>query len=222
LLDDDDEVAQLAEALDLSTDDAGRLRNSLAAQLADVLYGAIDLPTTSDAAGAGAAVGTGQAQPAAPAEPELLARLREAEFVDYDVPDGGGDVVRLPASGLRIVVVSGPEASVPLGDALMPVLSDLTSDDQPAPVVAVEPSRVPDDEVDGDDPPPERLVDVIRDDGDMSQYVSTVDDLDRVSGRVATVLALVDAQPGAPRIGHYGTEDGTELLPPVEDPESGS
>ena len=131
LLDDDDEVAQLAEALDLSTDDAGRLRNSLAAQLADVLYGAIDLPTTSDAAGAGAAVGTGQAQQAAPAEPELLARLREAEFVDYDVPDGGGDVVRLPASGLRIVVVSGPEASVPLGDALMPVLSDLTSDDQP-------------------------------------------------------------------------------------------
>ncbi|MGH2475144.1 MAG: copper transporter, partial [Candidatus Limnocylindrales bacterium] len=81
LLDDEDEVAQLAEALDLSTDDAGRLRNSLAAQLADVLYGAIDLPTTSDAAGAGAAVGTGQAQQAAPAEPELLARLREAEFV---------------------------------------------------------------------------------------------------------------------------------------------
>jgi Copper transport outer membrane protein, MctB len=221
LLDDDDEVAQLAEALDLSTDDVGRLRNNMATQLADVLYGAIDLPATSDAAGAGAAVGTGQAQPAAPAEPELLARLREAEFIDYDVPDGEGDVVRLPASGLRIVVVSGPDASVPLGDALMPVLSDLTSDEQPAPVVAVEPSRVPDEQVDGDDPP-ERLVDVIRDDGDLSQYVSTVDDLDRVSGRVATVLALVDAQPGAPRIGHYGTEDGTELLPPVEDPESGS
>jgi Copper transport outer membrane protein, MctB len=221
LLDDDDEVAQLAEALDLSTDDAGRLRNNMATQLADVLYGAIDLPAISDAAGAGAAVGTAQAQPAAPAEPELLARLREAEFIDYDVPDGEGDVVRLPASGLRIVVVSGPDASVPLGDALMPVLSDLTSDDQPAPVVAVEPSRVPDEQVDGDDPP-ERLVDVIRDDGDLSQYVSTVDDLDRVSGRVATVLALVDAQPGAPRIGHYGTEDGTELLPPVEDPESGS
>jgi Copper transport outer membrane protein, MctB len=220
-LDDDDEVAQLAEALDLSTDDTGRLRNSLATQLADVLYGAIDLPANSGSAGAGSAVGAGQAQRAAPAEPELLARLREAEFVDYDVPDGG-DVVRLPASGLRIVVVSGPDASVPLGDALMPVLTDLTSDDQPAPVVAVEPSRVPEDQVDGDDPPAERLVDVIRDDGDLSQYVSTVDDLDRVSGRVATVLALVDAQPGAPRIGHYGTEDGTELLPPVEDAESGS
>ncbi|MGH9251122.1 MAG: copper transporter [Acidimicrobiales bacterium] len=217
LLDDDDEVAQLADALDLSTDDTGRLRNSLAMQLADVLYGAIDLPAASGSAAG--AVGAEQAQQAAPAEPELLARLREAEFVDYDVPDGDGDVVRLPAAGLRIVMVSGPDASVPLGDALMPVLTDLTSGDQPAPVVAVEPSRVPEDQADGDEPPAERLVDVIRDDGDLSQYVSTVDNLDRVSGRVATVLALVDAKPGAPRIGHYGTEDGTELLPPVEDAE---
>ncbi|MGH9191544.1 MAG: copper transporter [Acidimicrobiales bacterium] len=217
LLDDDDEVAQLADALDLSTDDTGRLRNNLAMQLADVLYGAIDLPAASGSAAG--AVGAEQAQQAAPAEPELLARLREAEFVDYDVPDGDGDVVRLPAAGLRIVMVSGPDASVPLGDALMPVLTDLTSGDQPAPVVAVEPSRVPEDQADGDEPPAERLVDVIRDDGDLSQYVSTVDNLDRVSGRVATVLALVDAKPGAPRIGHYGTEDGTELLPPVEDAE---
>jgi hypothetical protein len=222
LLDDDDEVTQLAEALDLSTDDTDRLRNNLATQLADVLYGAIDLPAGSSAAGAADGAGTGRAQPAAPAEPELLARLREAEFVDYDVPDGDGDVVRLPGAGLRIVVVSGPDASVPLGDALMPVLTDLTSDDEPAPVVVVEPSRVPEQQSDGDDPPAERLVDVIRDDGDLSQYVSTVDDLDRVSGRVAMVLALVDAQPGAARIGHYGTEDGTELLPPAEDPESGS
>ena len=221
MLDDDDEVTQLAEVLDVSTDDAGRLRNSLAAQLADVLYGAIDLPAGSNPGSAAGAVGSGQGPEAAPAEPELLARLREAEFVDYDVPDGDGDVVRLPASGLRIVVVSGPDASVPLGDAMMPMLTDLTSDGQPAPVVAVEPSRVPEDQTDGDEPA-ERLVDVIRDDGNLSNYVSTVDNLDRVAGRVATVLALVDARPGAPKIGHYGTEDGTELLPPVADPEDGS
>jgi Copper transport outer membrane protein, MctB len=220
VLDDDDEVAQLAEVLDVSTDDAGRLRNNLATQLADVLYGAVDLPADFNPGSASSAVGTGQGQEAAPAEPELLARLREAKFVDYDVPDGDGDVVRLPASGLRIVIVSGPDASVPLGDALMPMLIDLTSDDQPAPVVAVEPSRVPEEQT--DDEPAERLVDSIRDDGNLSKLVSTVDDLDRVSGRVATVLALVDAQPGAPRIGHYGTEDGTELLPPVADPEDGS
>jgi hypothetical protein len=220
-LDDDDEVTQLADVLDVNTDDAGRLRNSLATQLADVLYGAIDLPADSNPGSAAGAVGTDQGGDAAPAEPELLARLREAEFVDYDVPEGDGDVVRLPASGLRIVVVSGPDASVPLGDALMPMLTDLTSDDQPAPVVAVEPSRVPEDQTNGDEPA-ERLVDIIRDDGNLSKSVSTVDNLDRVSGRVATVLALVDARPGAPKIGHYGTEDGTELLPPVADPEDGS
>jgi Copper transport outer membrane protein, MctB len=216
LLDDDDEVAQLGEALDVGTDDPEQLRRDLAAQLADVLQRAVDAPR-SPAAGAAASGLGGQA---APAEPELLARLREAEFVDYDVPDGDGDVVRLPAAGLRIVVVSGPDASVPLADALVPVLGDLTSDDQPAPVVAVEPSRVPDDQADGDDAPAERLVDVIRDDDNLSQYVSTVDDLDLVSGRVATVLALVDARPGTPRIGHYGTEDGAQLLPPAEDSDS--
>jgi Copper transport outer membrane protein, MctB len=216
LLDDDDEVAQLGEALDVGTDDPEQLRRDLAAQLADVLQRAVDAPR-SPAAGAAASGLGGQA---APAEPELLARLREAEFVDYDVPDGDGDVVRLPAAGLRIVVVSGPDASVPLDDALVPVLGDLTSDDQPAPVVAVEPSRVPDDQADGDDAPAERLVDVIRDHDNLSQYVSTVDDLDLVSGRVATVLALVDARPGTPRIGHYGTEDGAQLLPPAEDSDS--
>jgi Copper transport outer membrane protein, MctB len=216
LLDDDDEVAQLGEALDVGTDDPEQLRRDLAAQLADVLQRAVDAPR-SPAAGAAASGLGGQA---APAEPELLARLREAEFVDYDVPDGDGDVVRLPAAGLRIVVVSGPDASVPLADALVPVLGDLTSDDQPAPVVAVEPSRVPDDQADGDDAPAERLVDVIRDHDNLSQYVSTVDDLDLVSGRVATVLALVDARPGTPRIGHYGTEDGAQLLPPAEDSDS--
>ncbi|HKA85226.1 MAG TPA: copper transporter [Acidimicrobiales bacterium] len=219
VLDDDDEVTQLADALDVSTDDAGRLRNSLATQLADVLYGAIDQPAGSNPGSAAGVAGTGQGQQAAPAEPELLARLREAKFVDYDVPDGDGDVVRLPTSGLRIVVVSGPDASVPLGDVLMPMLTGLTSDDQPAPVVAVEPSRVPEDQT--DDEPAERLVDLIRDDGNLSKTVSTVDNLDRVSGRVATVLALVDARPGAPTIGHYGTEDGTELLPPVADQEDG-
>lgn len=219
LLDDEEEVSQLADALDLSTDDAGRLRNSLSTQLADVLYGAIDLPAGPHAGSAAGVASVGQA---APAEPELLARLREAKFIEYDVPEGGGDVVRLPASGLRIVVVSGPDASVPLDAALVPVLTDLTADHQPAPVVAVEPSRDPGGQAEGDEPPAPRLVDVIRDDGDLSKYVSTVDDLDRVSGRIATVLALVDARPGDPRIGHYGTEDGTQLLPPVEDVKDGS
>jgi hypothetical protein len=218
VLDDDNEVTELAETLELGTDDAGTLRDDFARQLSDVLAAAADPSNPSGPAGVVDPVGTAQA---APAEPEVLARLREAGFVEYDVPDGGGDVVRLPASGLRIVVVSGPGTSLSLGDALMPVLTDLTSGDRPTPVVAVEPSAVPDDQAD-DEAAEERLVDAIRDDDGLSRSVSTVDDLDRVSGRVATVLALVDAQPGAERVGHYGTEDGAQLLPPDPDAEDGS
>jgi hypothetical protein len=215
VLDDDEEVADLAEALDLSTDDADRLRANLAMQLADVLYGAADLPEQPEA---GAPIGPGVAdavaEPAA-AEPEVVARLREAGFVEYDPPEDGDDVVRLPASGLRIVALSGPGASLPTADALLPVLTALTSDG-PAPVVAVDPSRQPDDGS-GDGSPPDRLVDAIRGDDELQRRVSTVDDLDRVAGRVATVLALVDARPGDPRIGHYGMDEGTTLLPPGED-----
>ena len=88
-------------------------------------------------------------------------------------------------------------------------------------MVAVEPSRVPEDAGRRRRAARRTLVDVIRDDGDLSERLSTVDDLDRVSGRVATVLGAGRRPPGAPRIGHYGTEDGTQLLPPVEDAEGG-
>jgi hypothetical protein len=40
--------------------------------------------------------------------------------------------------------------------------------------------------------------------------------LDLVSGRVATVLATVDATPGSPLVGHYGRADGaSRLVPPA-------
>ena len=199
-LDDDDEVTDLAGALELSTDDTDRLRNNLAIQLADVLFGASDQN-----------IQTGLQT--APAEPGVAARLREAGFIEYEFPDGAdGDVVRLPAGGLRIAVVSGPGSAVPTGDVLLPILVDLASDEA-VPVVAADPSLVPDEDSDDGDEEQPRLVTAIRDDDELSQRISTVDDLDRVAGRVATVLALVDAEPGDPRVGHYGTEDGTRLLP---------
>ncbi|MGH9112484.1 MAG: copper transporter [Acidimicrobiales bacterium] len=199
-LDDAEEVTDLATALELSTDDADRLRDNLAMQLADVLFGASDQN-----------IQTGLQT--APAEPGVAARLREAGFVEYELPDSAdGDVVRLPPGGLRIAVVSGPGSAVPTGEVLLPILVDLASDDA-VPVVAADPSLVPDEgSGDGDEEQP-RLVTAIRDDDELSQRISTVDDLDRVAGRVATVLALVDAEPGDPRVGHYGSEDGTMLLP---------
>jgi hypothetical protein len=207
VLDDASEVTDLSTALELSTDDVDRLRRSLTGQLADVLFGAAD---AADAGGA-AAGATGQV---ALAEPAVVARLREGGFVEYDLPEGAeGEVVRLPASSLRIVVVDGPDGSVPWADVLLPMLSNLSSDG-PVPVVATDPTPVPpaDDRDDAWSP----LVAAIRGDETLKQRVTTVDDLDRVSGRVATVLATVDAVPGAPTVGHYGSGDGADrLLPPT-------
>jgi hypothetical protein len=50
--------------------------------------------------------------------------------------------------------------------------------------------------------------------------VSTVDNLDQVSGLVSTLMATIDAVPGEPVVGRYGTGDGADdRLPPA--PESG-
>ena len=201
-LDDDAEVEDLSTALQQSTDDAERLERSLARQLADVAFGAADVGDEAS-----------EAEQPAPAEPPLLSRLREGGFVQYQLPEGAeGDVVRLPASGLRIVVVDGPEAQVPASQVLQPMLTELTVEG-PVPVVAVQPEEVRDEE---DEDAPALLVRIVRDDDTLSERLSTVDALDRVSGRVATVLATVDAIPGDPVIGHYGTGDGSSrLVPPA-------
>ncbi len=209
VLDDDDEINDLSDALELNTDVSERLMGNLVRQLADVLFGAVDVAPEAGAEPAA----DGQT---APAEPPLLARLREAGFVTYQLPEGAeGDVVRLPASGLRVVVVDGPDAALSAGEVLVPVLTDLTADSA-APVVATQPTVVTGDDVDEDTQP--RLVGLIRDDGALNERVSTVDNLDRVPGRVATLLATVDAVPGAPVIGRYGTGDGADaLLPPADE-----
>ena len=201
MLDDDSDVADLSEVLELNTDDVDRLRRNLAVQLGDVLYGAADAPS-ADPNGA------------APAEPALLSRLREAGFVEYQLPDGvDGDVVALPTSGTRIVVVDGPDASVPATEVIVPVLGEMT-DDGPTPVVATQPTVDTGDDVDPATQP--TLVAAVRGDDTLVQRVSGVDDLDRVSGRIATVLATVDAVPGDPTIGQYGSGDGANrLLPPA-------
>ena len=53
----------------------------------------------------------------------------------------------------------------------------------------------------------------VRTNDGLSALVTTVDDLDLVAGRVATVIALQDLERGV--VGHYGYGDGaTSSLPP--------
>lgn len=198
-LDDDDELTDLAAALDVTSTGADTLRQDLSTRLADVLAGAIDAPATDGDIGNGV-------------EPALLTRLHEAGFVDYEMPDGSDeDVVALPPSGLRISVVTGRGAGIPNDQILLPMLRAL-ADEAPIPVVVSETPATADDEDEGEVPEP--LVAQIRGDGTLNERITTVDDMDRVSGQVATVLALHDAAPGDPTVGQYGLRnDAQRLLP---------
>jgi hypothetical protein len=203
-LEDDSEVADMGDALLLNTGDPDRLRTSLASQLAEVLSAASD-PAPDPGASQGALGTAGDG-----GEPAVVARLVDGGFVDYQQPEGSDqDVVALPTSGLRVVFVSGPTASVAPGEVVVPVLIDY-SEDGPVPAVAVEPGIVVDE---SQDDPPESLVIDIRGDNDLSGRVSTVDDVERAAGLAATVLALADADPADPVVGHYGLGTGTRLLP---------
>jgi Copper transport outer membrane protein, MctB len=209
-LDDDDEITDLSNALDLATDNVDRLRESLTQQLADVLFSAMD--TDGSTPGPGIAGGPGQGQPG---EPQLLARLHEEGFVDYELPEGDeSGAVILPSDGLRVLVVTG-EGATPADDAvLLPTLTWLTSDGS-VPLVVASPVPADEEPEEGEAPPPTPLVTTIRQDDLLSERVATVDDLDRVAGRVAIVLALQDAVPGLPLVGHYGLGEGADrLLPP--------
>jgi hypothetical protein len=206
-LGDEGEVSDLSEALELSTDDRSRVARSLASQLADVLYGATEpAPDTAP----DDVDGDGDVERGSSAEPALLTRLRDAGFVVYQVPEGvDDDVVRLPGSDLRVVVVDDAGAVLPAESVVMPVLRELTADG-PMPVVVTQPAPEP-----GGDEDALRLVDAVRDDDSLRDLVSSVDNLHQVSGRLATLLATVDATPGQPTIGRYGTGDGADrLLPP--------
>ena len=202
VLDDEDEVTDLAAVLDSGETDADALRDDLAQRLADVLAASTDAGADDP----------GPDLTAAQTEPELLARLREAGFLDYQtLADSEDDIVQLPSSGLRVAAVTGQDAEVPGEQLLLPLLTELAAD-APVPVVVSETTPVPDDDPETEDVEP--LVARIRDDSDLSERVTTVDDLDRVSGRIATVLALDDAAPSAPVVGHYGLRsDADRLLP---------
>ncbi len=202
-LNDGSEVRDMASALQVTFDDTQRLRQRMAQDLSDALFGATD-------------VRTAPGLPAPPAEPAVATRLRAAGFLEYQMPDGShDDVVKLPAGGLRVVVVDGPGTAVPPASIVEPMLTEL-ADNGPVPVVAVQPTPDPNAKPDKTHPAATPLVADIRGDGSLKDRLSTVDDLDRVAGGIATVLALSDAKPGAPAIGHYGMGGGaSRLLPPL-------
>lgn len=235
-LDDDAQVTDLAGALGLTTTQVERLRRSATVRLADVLLDAAEVgeeaaeadPGEPDAGPPGpeepGPPPEGQEPDAAPdvangdgpaeAEPELVAGLRAAGFVEYQLAGSDSEgPVRLRSGGMRYVVVTGgspDDAAVPFLRALVAELARTG----PVPVVVAQGAEggVPPGR---DDEEASRTTAVgdLRADEELTTRLSTVDSLDTASGLLALVLALEDLAEGI--TGHYGvTGSAMRLLPP--------
>lgn len=223
VLDDDSEVDDLADALGVSGGSADGLRRSARRQFAALLSRAAEAPTVQP-------IGPGLEPTTTTTAvtggvPDLVQRLIDAGFLEYDapatgVPDAAGFA---PETGLRILAVSGPGASVPDDLVLLPIIGQVSSTasaGEAGPVV-VAAQRGPAFDAappDGADPDADRVVFVsrVRDDEELRARVSTVDDLEAFAGLAATVLALEHGAVG--QFGHYGIGEGSQSLtpPPVD------
>lgn len=190
-LDDAGERRDLASALGMSADaSAGTLRSSAVKRLTDALR-----PATA---------------PGPDGAATILPGLRDAGFLDYDPPEGlPADAFATVAPGTRIIAMSGPKASVPDGQLMVPFTRGLVDDrpDRPAaPVLAISGGPAETKEED-------TFIGPIRADRTVSDRLSTVDNVDTFAGRLASVLALADL--GAGRFGHYGRGSGAQRLLPA-------
>jgi hypothetical protein len=249
-LDDDEEVRDLGDVLGLASDDVERLRRSAAIQVADELIAAVEpdpapeagtagtsAPEEAAPAGdAGAEVEAATAQddggtdaagddqvptePPAPVEPEILADLEEAGFVDYGALPSGQERVRLPSEGLRVLAISSTDPAAGSQLMALSLLDELTADGA-FPVVAAQGAVELED---GDGEPVSEaeqrttFVGPLREGELTRDRVSTVDVLESAGGLAATVLALEDV--GALRLGHYGIAPGAARLLPGTEPET--
>jgi hypothetical protein len=157
--------------------------------------------------------------------PDLVQRLVDAGFLDYEPPASGppdrADFA--PGAGLRVVAISGEGALVPDATVLLPLLDQVSSTAEagrsgPVVVAAQRGPAFDPAPPEGADPEAARIVFVgpIRDDEDLRARVSTIDDLELAPGLVALVLALGNGAGG--QYGHYGLGEGAQaLLPPPVD-----
>jgi hypothetical protein len=190
-LDDDDEVRDLAAALGVEEDDVSDLRAIALSRIAVAL----------------------RPVPAAGASDEndpTIPNLRQAGFLDYaSAPGGSADEVPVVVRGTRLVLFSGTTADVPDRQLMVPLVRAVVAprdDREPVGVLAI--GSAPPAEADDD-----TFIVPIREDESLDGKLSTVDDIDDFSGRLATVLALVDL--GVGRVGDFGRGPGAQQLLPA-------
>lgn len=141
-----------------------------------------------------------------PATSLPLDDLVDAGFLDFRARPGQPKKLQPFSSGTRVVVVSGPYVVVPDQVFAVPFLR-LLAGVSPSVAIAAEVGS----EVDGV-PAPQRFVPNVLADEALAARVTTIDDVQQLSGRLAAVFALEDLQTSA--VGHYGTGKGADRLLP--------
>ena len=191
LLEDDESLQQLADVLGAPpSDDDAALRDAALVALAERL-----------------AAGT------APLGTDLLVSLVDAGFVAFEpVGEQSGDDFALggyPAADARVLLVDGSESKTEMNGMVEPAVRAFVGADLP--LVVGEVFR---EQEDG----PDRgsRLGAVRDDDELRQLVSTVDDLELTEGRVTAVLALADLGRGV--VGQYGFGDGADRDLPEASP----
>lgn len=183
----DDE--QLAQILDTPATNRPVLQSGLTTAFAAALQESADRPPDSEGSSS-----------------SLVAELVDANYFGYEAPDDAPEgldaTTVLAGGGFRYVFVSGPDPRTPDADFLLPVLRSLAADG-PAPVVVASAAV-------GEEAEETRTATVgaVRGDTALRDELSTVDDLERFSGLLATVSALDDLDAGVH--GHYGLGAGVQ------------
>jgi hypothetical protein len=123
-----------------------------------------------------------------------LEDLAKAGFITYQDVGGDSSIDALAGVGEQVLLVSGPDAQIG-PDVTLAMGRGLVRAGVPAVVAEAWEER---------DGGPDRgtMASLVRDQDELADVVSTVDDLDLVQGRVATTLALADLRNGVR--GHYG------------------
>lgn len=145
---------------------------------------------------------------------DVLARLVDADLVDWESPNEGEPGARtLPAGGLDLVLLSGEGSELRPGRIMVPLIRALATRLTGVIVGEVRNPRTPIEAIDQDDVPARgTFVDPLRSDEGLSGRLITVDDVDEPFGRLAVILSLGELP--ALASGAYGVaESATQPFP---------
>lgn len=138
---------------------------------------------------------------------DVFDALEEAGLIEFDRAGAAEfDRTTYPGPGARVVVVSGPAARVSAEVLFLPLVAALAE----APLLSLAADVPPDDTEEAT----AEVVGLVRGNGELVDEVSTVDSVDRLIGRLASVLALEEL--GRGQVGHYGLGPGaSRQLPEI-------